>query len=286
MPRACTKGRCARAATRTSFIRSASRTSSPTCGSTARASARPCCTTSSRTPSATERRHRGAVRRGDRVSRRRRHQARQDQLHLEGGPAGRELPQDARGDGARHPRAAGQARRPPRQHAHARAHEAGDRRSASPGRRSRSTRRSPTASASSGSRASSRTCRSSTSIPKQYAELAQASRRSAATRPREVHRRRRASASRAHARRARLRGRGRRAASRTSTRIWRKMKRQTVRLRPDLRLHRVPRRRGERGRLLRGARRRSTRSGRRFPGASRTTSRCPSPTCTSRCTPR
>ena len=50
--------------------------------------------------------------------------------------------------------------------------------------------------------------------------------------------------------------------------------------------HRVPRRRRERERLLRGARASSTRSGRRCPAASRTTSRCPSRTCTSRCTRR
>ncbi len=47
----------------------------------------------------------------------------QDQLHLEGGPAGRELPQDGRRDGARHPRAPREALRPRRQHADARAHE-------------------------------------------------------------------------------------------------------------------------------------------------------------------
>ena len=48
----------------------------------------------------------------------------QDQLHLQGRSPGRELPQDGRRDGARHPRAARQALRPPRQHADARAHEA------------------------------------------------------------------------------------------------------------------------------------------------------------------
>ena len=55
---------------------------------------------------------------------RRGHQALEDQLHLQGGPPGRELPQDGGGHGAGHPRLAHQALRPPRQHADARAHEA------------------------------------------------------------------------------------------------------------------------------------------------------------------
>ena len=61
----------------------------------------------------------GRVRRGDRHARRRRHQADQDALHLPGGGAGRELPQDDHRDGHRHPGHPDQALRPPAQHAHA-----------------------------------------------------------------------------------------------------------------------------------------------------------------------
>ena len=58
------------------------------------------------------------------------------------------------------------------------------------------------------------------------------------------------------------------------------------RLRRHLRPGRHPRPRRLGPRLLRGARQRSTRGGTRCPGGSRTTSRCPSSTCTSRCTRR
>ena len=61
------------------------------------------------------------------------------------GRAGRELPQAAARDLERHPRAAGQARRPAAQHAHARAHEAREAPARSPRRRWRSTRRWPAA---------------------------------------------------------------------------------------------------------------------------------------------
>ena len=62
--------------------------------------------------------------------------------------AGRELPQDAAGDGARRARHPDQARRPPAQHAHAGRGARREARAASRARRWRSTRRSPTASAS------------------------------------------------------------------------------------------------------------------------------------------
>ena len=51
------------------------------------------------------------------------HQALQDPLREQGGPPGRELPQADRLDVERHPRAGGQARRPPPQHADARLHD-------------------------------------------------------------------------------------------------------------------------------------------------------------------
>ena len=58
------------------------------------------------------------LRRRRRRDRRRRQQARPDPVQEPRGGAGRELPQDAAGDGARHPRDHGQARRPHAQHAH------------------------------------------------------------------------------------------------------------------------------------------------------------------------
>ena len=66
--------------------------------------------------------------------RRRRHQARPPPVRLQGGAAGRDAAQDARGDGEGHPGPAHQARRPAPQHAHHRvaarvqaaAHRAGD----------------------------------------------------------------------------------------------------------------------------------------------------------------
>ena len=48
-----------------------------------------------------------------------RHQDRRDPVLVERGAAGRELPQDAAGDGGRHPRHPRQAGRPPAQHADA-----------------------------------------------------------------------------------------------------------------------------------------------------------------------
>ena len=62
---------------------------------------------------------RGGVRRGGRAHRRRPHEARPVRVPHARAGAGRERPQDDRGDGRRHPRAADQARRPPAQHAHA-----------------------------------------------------------------------------------------------------------------------------------------------------------------------
>ena len=111
---------------------------------------RRCCTTRSRTRSRRSTQIETLF--GEEIAgtRRRRHQDRPDQLHLARGEAGRELPQDAAGDGARHPRHPGQARRPHAQHADARPPAATRRRSRSRRRRSTSTRRSPTVSASTG----------------------------------------------------------------------------------------------------------------------------------------
>ena len=63
--------------------------------------------------------HPGAVRPRGRARRRGRHQDQRHPLLVERGAAGRELPQDAAGDGGRHPRHPRQARRPPAQHADA-----------------------------------------------------------------------------------------------------------------------------------------------------------------------
>ena len=68
--------------------------------------------------------HRAAVRHRDPVPGRGRHQAGADPLDDARGAPGRELPQDAAGDGARHPRHPDQARRSRRQHADAGAHAA------------------------------------------------------------------------------------------------------------------------------------------------------------------
>ena len=104
---------------------------------------------------AAARRHRGhahhpggdrpAVRPRDRQAGRRPDQDPPPRPRLQEGRAGGELPQAARRHLQRHPRAARQARRPRAQHAHARAHEAGDRASASPRKRSTSMPRSPRA---------------------------------------------------------------------------------------------------------------------------------------------
>ena len=68
--------------------------------------------------------HRAAVRHRDPVPGRGRHQAGADPLDDARGAPGGELPQDAAGDGARHPRHPDQARRSRRQHADAGAHAA------------------------------------------------------------------------------------------------------------------------------------------------------------------
>ena len=72
------------------------------------------------------RRDRPEVRQGDRRPRRRPDQDQEARPRHQEGRAGRELPQAAGRHLQRHPRAADQARRPPAQHAHARAHEAGE----------------------------------------------------------------------------------------------------------------------------------------------------------------
>ena len=66
-----------------------------------------------------DRAHPGALRRRRRPRRRGRDQAGGDPVFVERGAAGGELPQDAAGDGRRHPGHPGQARRPPPQHADA-----------------------------------------------------------------------------------------------------------------------------------------------------------------------
>ena len=86
-----------------------------------------------------------AVRRGDRPAGRGPDQDQQARPRLEEGGAGREPPQAPPRHLRRRPRAPGQARRPPAQHAHPRAHAGGGAQARSPRRRSRSTRRSPAA---------------------------------------------------------------------------------------------------------------------------------------------
>ena len=69
------------------------------------------------------RRDRRPVRREDRPPGRRRHQAQPARGAVGEHQAGRELPQAGAGHVGRHPRAAGEARRPAAQHAHAAAHQ-------------------------------------------------------------------------------------------------------------------------------------------------------------------
>ena len=100
------------------------------------------------------------LRRRGRRAGRRRHQAHRRRLPVARRGAGRELPQDARGDGHGHPGHPDQAGRPPAQHAHARPRCPSRSRSRRRARRSRSTRRSRTGSASTPSSGSSRISRS------------------------------------------------------------------------------------------------------------------------------
>ncbi|GIU89535.1 MAG: hypothetical protein KatS3mg010_0634 [Acidimicrobiia bacterium] len=100
------------------------------------------------------------VRRRGRGDRRRRHQARPAAVRLEGGAAGRDDAQDARGDGEGRPGAAHQARRPAAQHADDRVAAGGEAGAHRAARRSTSTRRWRTGSACRTSSGSSRTSRS------------------------------------------------------------------------------------------------------------------------------
>ena len=103
------------------------------------------------------------LRAADRRARRRPDQDQAPRPRLEARRAGRELPQAPARDRRRRARAAGQARRPPAQHAHARTSCRPTSASASPRRRSTSTRRSPAAWASRRCATSSRTWPSATS---------------------------------------------------------------------------------------------------------------------------
>ena len=89
---------------------------------------------------------RRALRPGGRRRRRRRHEDRPVRLHVEGGAAGRDVPEDAPRDDGRPPGHPRQAGRPPPQHADARATSARRSGARSRPRRWRSTRRSRTGS--------------------------------------------------------------------------------------------------------------------------------------------
>ena len=89
-------------------------------------------------------RNRGALRQAGRAAGRRRVQARQAGVCIRAARAGGELPQDAAGDGARRAGHPDQAGRPPAQHAHHGRRCRPTSASASPGKRWKSTRRSPT----------------------------------------------------------------------------------------------------------------------------------------------
>ena len=126
-------------------------------------------------------RARGGVRPGGRAHRRRPDQARLAHLPQPRAGAGRERSQDDRRDGRRHPGPADQARRPPPQHADARAAARRTSSAASRPRPSRSTPRSRIGSASSRSSGSSRICRSRRCIPGRTARSRASSRSVAAS---------------------------------------------------------------------------------------------------------
>ncbi len=184
----------------------------------------------------------------------------------------------------RHPRHPDQARRPHRQHADARAHaarEAGAHR-ARDARDLRAARQ--PAGHPAGSRSSSRTWRSATYEPERLRRHCVAQLAETPARARRLHRRGLRDAARSSARRARARGAGhgtRQAPLSASTRRCRRPAVDVEQIH-DVIAFRVDHRVG--ARLLRGAGRRALSSGRRCRGASRTSSRSPSPTCTSRCT--
>ena len=223
------------------------------------------------------------VRRRGRAAGRRRHQAVADHFDPPRAGPGRELPQDDRVDGAGRARRADQARRPPAQHAHDSARWPSRSRSRRRARRSRSTRRSPTAWASTRSSGSSRTSPSTTLHPRRYAEIEAMVNQRRADRERFVEE---AGAILA------------RAASEVGDQRRDHRPRQALLLdlredgagRQGVQRDLRPDRDARAGRLGQGLLRRD----RRHPlaveadarAASRTTSRCPSPTCTSRCTRR
>ena len=115
--------------------------------------------------------HPRALRRGRRPHRRGRDQDRRHPVFVHRGAPGRELPQDAAGDGRRHPRHPRQARRSAAQHAHAAAHARGAARAHRPGdaRHLRADRQPPGHERR--SRTSSRSCRSSYLEPVSFESL-------------------------------------------------------------------------------------------------------------------
>ena len=124
------------------------------------------------------RRDRPAVRPRDRHAGRGPDQAEEARPRHQGGQAGGEPAQAAAGDRRRRARAAGQARRPAAQHAHARLHAGRRRAAASPRRRWTSMRRSPAAWACRRCARSSRIWRSASSIRKPTRSSASGSTRS------------------------------------------------------------------------------------------------------------
>ena len=251
--------------------------------STTRPSSPPCCTTRSRTPTATLEEIDGDLRPRDRRAGRRPDQDQAARPRLEAGGAGRELPQAAARHRGGRPRAAGQARRPPAQHAHPPLHAAGEARCASPRRRSTSTRRSPAAWACRSCARSWRTSPSATSSrrPTRPSRSASPSSPSATSRlVDEIEKDLTRQARGAAASRPRSSGRQKRPYS-----IWRKMERKSVafeqlsdifgfRVIVETRRRLLPRARHRPHDLADGAR-----------AASRTTSRRRSRTTTARSTP-
>ena len=122
-PRSTTARRCATPASPSSRTRSAARASRAGLGLDGTAVVAALLHDTVEDTSATLEEIEAGLRRRDRRPRGRRHQALEDPLREPGGPPGRELPQADRLDVERHPRAGGEAGRPPPQHAHAGLHD-------------------------------------------------------------------------------------------------------------------------------------------------------------------
>ena len=200
------------------------------------------------------------------------------------GSAGRELPQDAAGDGARRARHPDQARRPPAQHAHAGRDAAGASASASRARRWTSTRRSRNRLGLNTLYRELQELAFSHLYPLRYRVLAKAIKAARGNR-REVIEQDRSRRCKKQLGDSRHRGDGARAARSTSTRIYKKMREKHLSFSQVLDIYGFRVIVDDVPDVLRSRSARCTRCTSRSRASSRTTSRSRRPTATSRCTP-